>query len=95
MKFLQSKRTLSTVLLSCSLLFTVNASANEASLEKVLTATLQAQGQKVVHDLSAGLANSIRAELQKLSMRHASEIEKTSVAKSVKSNQQKQQTSEE
>jgi len=95
MNLLQSKRTLSTVLLSCSLLFTVNASAEEVVLEKALAAAVQAQGQKVVRDLSAELSNSIQAELQRFSQRYSFHDDKVAVTNSVKTRQQKPQTSEE
>ena len=72
MKLLQSSQVLSTVLLSCTLLLTTaTASAQEATLEQKLAATLQAQGQKVLHDLSAELAHSIKAELNRFSMRYS------------------------
>ncbi|MFT6587201.1 MAG: hypothetical protein ACJAUY_002275 [Cognaticolwellia sp.] len=71
MKLLQTKQVLSTVLLSCTLLLTTTASAQEASLEQSLAATVQAQGQKVLNDLSAGLAHSIKAELNRFSMRYS------------------------
>lgn len=97
MKLLQSKHTLSTVLLSCTLLFTVGASAQEASLERSLAATVQAQGQKVARDLSAEVSNSIKAELQRFSMRYTlvSSLDVAAVTKQSKLRQQKQQTSEE
>ena len=41
------------------------------TLEQKLAATLQAQGQKVLHDLSAELAHSIKAELNRFSMRYS------------------------
>ena len=70
MKLLPSKYALSSVLLSCTLLFSLNASAQEASLEQSLAATVQAQGQKVLHDLSAELSDSIKIELDRFSMRY-------------------------
>ena len=95
MKLLQSKQVLSTVLLSCTLLFTINASAQEASLEKSLAATVQAQGQKVLHDLSAELSQSIKAELDRFSMRYST-VETQELAAVVElktANPKKQQTS--
>lgn len=96
MKLLPSKHALSTVLLSCTLLFTINASAQEASLEQSLTATIQAQGQKVLHDLSAELSHSIKIELDRFSMRYntVKTQELAAVSEQKKSAQQKQQTSE-
>ncbi len=96
MKLLPNKYALSTVLLSCTLLFTFNASANEVSLEQSLAATLQAKGQKAVHELSAQVSNSIKLELQRFSMRYttvkAHEI--AAVSTQSKLNQKKQHTSE-
>ncbi|MBA6392052.1 hypothetical protein H4J38_14850 [Colwellia sp. BRX10-3] len=71
MKLSQRKNALSTVLLSCTLLFTITATAQEASLEQSLAATVQAQGEKVLHDLSAELSHSIKAELNRFSMRYS------------------------
>ena len=97
MKLLTRKNAVSTVLLSCTLLFTITASAEEISLERSLAAAIQAQGQKAVHDLSAELSNSIKAELKRLSMRYTTaksdDIATISIQK--KLGQQKQQTSEE
>jgi len=70
MKLLPNKYALSTVLLSCTLLFTFNTSAKEVTLEKSLAATIQAQGEKAAHDLSAQVSNSIKLELQRFSMRY-------------------------
>jgi hypothetical protein len=97
MKTLQSKHTLSTVLLSCTLLFTTSALAQEASLERSLAATVQAQGEKVVRDLSVEVSNSIKAELNRFSMRYTlvGTQEIAAVSKQAKLRQQKQQTSEE
>jgi len=96
MKLLLSKHVLSTVLLSCTLLFTINVSAQEASLEKSLAATVQAQGQKVRHDLSAELSHSIKAELDRFSMRYSTvkTHELAAVSEQRKLGQQKQKTSE-
>jgi hypothetical protein len=95
MKLLQSKHALSTVLLSCTLLFTVNASAQEASLEQNLAATVKAQGQKVQHDLSAELSHSVKAELDRFSMRYSTgkTQELAAVVEQKQSNQKKQHTS--
>ena len=97
MKLLPSKQALSTVLLSCTLLFTFSASAEEASLERSLAATIQAQGQKAAHDLSAELSNSIKAELNRFSLRYTTvkPQEVAVVSMQSKLRQQKQQTSEE
>lgn len=97
MKTLQSKHALSTVLLSCTLLFTTSALAQEASLERSLAATVQAQGEKVVRDLSVEVSNSIKAELNRFSMRYTlvSTQDIAAVPKQAKLRQQKQQTSEE
>ncbi|WP_085300664.1 hypothetical protein [Cognaticolwellia mytili] len=97
MKLLPSKQALSTVLLSCTLLFTFSAFAEEASLERSLAATIQAQGQKAARDLSAELSNSIKAELNRFSLRYATvkPQEVAVVSKQSKLRQQKQQTSEE
>lgn len=97
MKLLQSKQALSTVLLSCTLLFTISASAQEASLEHSLAATVQAQGQKVARDLSAEVSNSIKAELRRFSMRYTTvdTQEVAAVSKQTKLRQQKQKPSEE
>tara|TARA_R110002167_G_scaffold284685_3_gene489782 strand:+ start:3395 stop:3688 length:294 start_codon:yes stop_codon:yes gene_type:complete len=70
MKLLPNKYALSTVLLSCTLLFTFNASAKEVTLEQSLATTLQAQGEKAAQDLSAQVSNSIKLELQRFSMRY-------------------------
>lgn len=95
MKLLPSKHALSTVLLSCTLLFTINASAQEASLEQSLAATVQAQGQKVLHELSAELSHSINVELDRFSMRYntVKTQELAAVSEQKKSDKQKQQTS--
>ena len=97
MKLLPSKRILSTVLLSCTLLFTVNASAEDASLERSLAATVQVQGKKAIRDLSSELAKSIKAELNGFSMRHTivSVQDLAAAPKQTKLRQSKQQTSEE
>jgi len=96
MKLLPRKYALSTVLLSCTLLLTFNASAEEVSLEKSLAATVQAQGQKAVRDLSVQLANSISDELQRFSMRYttAKVQNVAAVSTQTKLRQQKQLTSE-
>ena len=73
MKLLQTKQVLSTVLLSCTLLLTTTTSAQEVSLETSLAATLQAQGQKVLHDLSAELSYAIKAELNQFLMKFSTE----------------------
>ena len=95
MKLLPSKNALSTVLLSCTLLFTINASAQESTLAESLAATVQAQGQKVLHDLSAELSHSIKAELDRFSMRYSTvktqELAAFSAQEKLK--QPKQQTS--
>jgi len=95
MKLLPSKYALSSVLLSCTLLFSLNASAQEASLEQSLAATVQAQGQKVLHDLSEELSDSIKIELDRFSMRYntVKTQELAAVSEQKKSAQQKQQTS--
>lgn len=102
MKLLQSKQALSTVLLSCTLLFTISASAQEASLERSLAATIQAQGQKVAQDLTAEVSNSIKAELSRFSMRYTiadiqevAAVSNQTTLRQQKLRQQKQQTSEE
>ena len=95
MKLSQRKNVLSTVLLSCTLLFTITATAQEASLEQSLAATVQAQGQKVLHDLSAELSHSIKAELTRFSMRYSTveTQELAAISEQKKVTQQKQQTS--
>ncbi len=95
MKLLSSKAAVSSVLLSCTMLFTVNASANEASLEHYLAATVQAQGQKAERDLSVTLANSIQTELQRFSMRYTTVKTQELVAKQTKLSQLNQQSLEE
>ncbi|MEH6597228.1 MAG: hypothetical protein V7736_16960 [Colwellia polaris] len=94
MKLLQTKHILSTVLLSCTLLLTATTSAQEVSLEKSLAATVQAQGQKVLHDLSAELSHSIKAELNRFSMKFSTEEtqELAAVVEPKKSNLSKPQT---
>jgi hypothetical protein len=69
MKLSQRKNALSTVLLSCTLLFTITATAQKASLEQSLAARVQAQGQKLLYNLSAELSHSIKVELNRFSMR--------------------------
>jgi hypothetical protein len=71
MKPSQRKNALSTVLLSCTLLFTITATAQKASLEQSLAARAEAQGQKLLYDLSAELSYSIKAELNRFSMRYS------------------------
>lgn len=95
MKLLQTKHILSTVLLSCTLLLTATTSAQEVSLEKSLAATVQAQGQKVLHDLSAELSYSIKAELNRFSMKFSTEEtqELAAVVEPKKLNLSKPQTS--
>lgn len=96
MKLLPNKYALSTVLLSCTLLFTFNTSAKEVSLEQSLAATIQAQGEKTAHDLSAQVSQSIKNELHRFSMRY-SQIKPQNVAaisSQVKLNPKKQHTSE-
>ena len=97
MKLLAIRNALSTVLLTCTLLFTFNASATEVALERSLAATLQIQGQKAVGDLSAELSNSIRDELQRFSRRYTVVKAQEIVANSTQAKlpQHKQQTSEE
>ena len=97
MKLLPSKNALNSVLLSCTLLFALNASAKEVTLDRSLAATLQVQGQKVIGDLSVELSNSIKAELQRFSMRYTIKQAQVVVTSSTqkKLRQQKQQTSEE
>ncbi|MGB1262083.1 MAG: hypothetical protein ACPG52_04145 [Cognaticolwellia sp.] len=89
--------TLNTVLLSCALLFTVNVSAQEVSLEQSLAATVKAQGKKAAQDLSAELSNSIKAELQRFSMRYTKVKSQAlaSTAQQEKLVQQKTKTSDE
>jgi hypothetical protein len=70
MKLLQRKQILGTVLLSCTLLFTINAYAQETGLAQNLTLSVQVQKQKVQRDLSAELAHSIKAELDRFSTRY-------------------------
>jgi hypothetical protein len=67
MKLLQRKQTLRAVLLSCTLLFTINTYAQDNGLAQNLTLTVQAQKHKVQRDLSAELAHSIKAELDRFS----------------------------
>jgi hypothetical protein len=95
MKLLSSKAVISSVLLSCTMLFTVNASAKEVSLEHYLAATVQAQGQKAERDLSAELANTIKAELRLFSMRYSTVETQVLVAKQTKLSQLNQQSLEE
>jgi hypothetical protein len=91
MKLSQRKNALSTVLLSCTLLFTITATAQEASLAQSLAVTVQAQGEKVLHDLSAELSHSIKAELNRFSMRYSTveTHELAAISEQKKSNQQK------
>ena len=95
MKLLQTKQVLSTVLLSCTLLLTNTTSAQEVSLETSLAATVQAHGQKVLHDLSAQLSHSIKTELSRFSMKFSTEEtqELVAVVESKKLNSLKTQTS--
>lgn len=95
MKLLQTKQVLSTVLLSCTLLLTTTTSAQEVSLETSLAATVQAQGQKVLHDLSAELSHAIKAELSLFSMKFSTEEtqELAAVVETKKLNLSKPQTS--
>lgn len=97
MKLLLSKPTISTVLLSCTLLFSLNSSANEVTLEQSVVEVVQSQGQKVVRDISAQLSNSISAELQKFSTRYntVQTHDLVAVLKPSKSRQLKPQTLEE
>mgnify|MGYP000625068164 CR=1 FL=1 len=96
MKLLANKNLLSTALLSCSLFFIGSASAQEVSLEQSLAATVQAQGQKAVSELSAELSNTIKTELQRFAVRYTKGQSQTlASAKQTKLPQQKTQTSDE
>jgi len=95
MKLLQSKQISRAVLLSCTLLFTINTYAQDTGLAQNLTLSVQAQKQKVQRDLSAELTHSIKAELDRFSTRYS--IVKTqelaAVSKQKKLVTNKQQTS--
>ncbi|MFT6193307.1 MAG: cell division protein FtsB [Cognaticolwellia sp.] len=97
MKLLQRKQILGTVLLSCTLLFTINAYAQETGLAQNLTLSVQVQKQKqkVQRDLSAELAHSIKAELDRFSTRYntVKTQELAVVSKQKKLATKKQQTS--
>ncbi len=97
MKLSQSKPTISAVLLSCTLLFSLNSSANEVTLEQSVVEVVQSQGQKVARDISAQLSNSISAELQRFSTRYnkVQTHNLVAVLKPSKSRQLKPQTLEE
>jgi len=96
MKLLQSKQTLRGVLLSCTLLFTINTYAQDIGLAQNLTLSVQAQKQKVQRDLSAELAHSIKADLDRFSTRYSTvkTQELAAVSKQKKLATNKQQTSE-
>jgi hypothetical protein len=96
MKLLQHKQTLRAVLLSCTLLLTINAYAQDTGLEQNLILSVQAQKQKVQLDLSAELAHSITAELDRFSTRYSTmkTQELAAVSKQKTLATKKQQTSE-
>ncbi|TWX73014.1 hypothetical protein [Colwellia sp. C1TZA3] len=87
---------LCTILLSCTLLFTINAYAQDAALEKSLAVTVQAQKQKIQRDLSAEISHSIKAELDRFSIRYSTVKTQAlaAVLKQTKLAPKKQQTSE-
>lgn len=95
MKLLPNTKILTSVLLSSALLYTVNASATEVTLERSLAATVQAQGQKVMQDLSAQLANSIRTELQQFSIGNLTTKPSITAAKVTKAKPTKQKSTAE
>jgi len=96
MKLLPNKAVLCSVLLSCTMLFTLNAAAKEVAIEQNLAATVQAQGQQAVRDISAKLSNSIRVELKRFSSRYSTvqTQELAALVKPATLPQLKQQTSE-
>lgn len=95
MKILKSKNTVGTILFSGALLMSASVTATQAPFEKVIAATIQVQGQKVINELSEQVASSIKAELARFSLNNNS-INEQQIAKSNrKTVQQKQQTSEE
>jgi hypothetical protein len=95
MKLLQSKQISRAVLLSCTLLFTINTYAQDTGLAQNLTLSVQAQKQKVQRDLSAELTHSIKAELDSFSTRYSTvkTQELAAVSKQKKLVTNKQQTS--
>lgn len=95
MKLLQSKQISRAVLLSCTLLFTINTYAQDTGLAQNLTLSVQAQKQKVQRDLSAELTHSIKAELDRFSTRYSTvkTQELAAVSKQKKLVTNKQQTS--
>ena len=95
MKLLQSKQISRAVLLSCTLLFTINTYAQDTGLAQNLTLSVQAQKQKVQRDLSAELTHSIKAELDRFSTRYSTvkTQELAAVSKQKKLATNKQQTS--
>jgi hypothetical protein len=96
MKLLQPNYVLATVLLSSTLAFSFSASAQEASLERSLAATVQVQGQQMIKDLSTNLSHSIKQELQQFSTRYARKsVATATTTKVAKTNQQKKLTSAE